>query len=117
MPEQPLDSKEVFERLGPFMRKARIFEVGRERLHQVKNRLQFLLVTEDLSENSLKQMQRDFSCPIYQALTMAEVEQFFGYRGTKIIGFRRHPLSNNAQAALKPFLMTADVPPSPPKGS
>ena len=89
------------------MRRAGIFEVGRDRLHQVKNKLQFLLVTEDASANSLAQMLRDFNCPVYKALTMNDIERFFGYRGTKIIGFRRHPLSNEAQAALKPYLVRA----------
>ncbi len=98
---------DVFERLSQFMRRARILEVGRDRLHQVKNKLQFLLVTEDASANTLAQMLRDFNCPVYKALTMADVERYFGYRGTKIIGFRRHPLSNEAQAALKPYLTRA----------
>ena len=98
---------DVLERLSPFMKRAGIVEVGRDRLHQVKNKLQFLLVTEDASANSLAQMLRDFDCPVYKALTMNDVERFFGYRGTKIIGFRRHPLSNELQAALKPYLVRA----------
>ena len=98
-------SMECFDRLSPFMRRARIYEIGRERLYQVKNRLQFLLVTEDISANSLGQLLRDFSCPVYKAMTMSDIERYFGFHGTKVLGFRRHPLSGQAQAALKEFLV------------
>lgn len=92
---------EVFEKLGAFMCRAHILEVGRERLHQVRNRLQLLLVTEDASENTLSEMLHDFDCPVFCALTMHDVERLFGFHGTKVIGFRRHPLTQQAQEALR----------------
>lgn len=92
---------EIFERLGPFMRRARTVEVGRDRLYQLKQKLQFLLVTEEISTNSLQQLLRDFPCPVYRALDMAAVEKYFGFHGTKVLGFHRQPLSCQVQAALK----------------
>lgn len=92
---------DVFERLGAFMCRARLLEVGRDRLFQVRHRLQLLLVTEDASENTLMEMVQGFDCPVFCALQMSDIERLFGYRGTKVIGFRRHPLSNQVLEALK----------------
>lgn len=93
---------ETFERLSQFMRRARIVEVGRDRLLQVKSRLQFMLVTEDLSDNSMSQLLREFDgCKIYRCLSLDDIERYFGLHGTKVIGFRRHPLSAQAMNDLR----------------
>lgn len=99
---------ETFRKLAPFMLRARVVEVGRERLLQIRNRLAFLIVTPDLSENSLNQILNDFKCPVYQCLSSEEIEELFGLRGTKIIGFHRSPLSVSVAPDLKPFLLARE---------
>ncbi len=44
------------ERLFPFALKARIFIPGRERLSRSKSRIQFILVTEDISQGSYEEI-------------------------------------------------------------
>lgn len=108
MEDNPFDS---LERLAPFMLKARAVEVGRDRLWQIRNKLAFLLVTTDLAENSREKLLKAFPCPIYQALTMEDIARLFGYQGTKVLGFRRSPLSTTAQRAFKGRML-----PRPPVG-
>ncbi|MGI5923827.1 MAG: Gfo/Idh/MocA family protein [Lentisphaeria bacterium] len=92
-----------FIKLAPFMRRAGQIEVGRERLAQVRKQLLCLLVTEDLSDNSLRKIIEDFDCPVYRHFNMADIERLFGYSGTKILGFRRSSLSSKLQGKLKPW--------------
>ncbi len=91
------------------MLRARAVEVGRERLEQVKNRLAFLLITTDISENSRKKMLEEFPCPVYQCLTSADIEEMFGFKGTKVLGFRRSPLSVSVLPELKEFLIDREA--------
>ena len=96
--------REVYEeiqKLAPFVLRAHLVETGRQRLLQNRNKLAFLLVTEDLSENSRDEALKEFPCPIYQALTSEEVESLFNFHGTKMVGFRRNALSGNVQRCLK----------------
>ncbi|MBQ7651376.1 MAG: Gfo/Idh/MocA family oxidoreductase [Victivallales bacterium] len=95
-------------KLAPFMLRARAVEVGRDRLEQVKNRLAFMLITTDLSENSRKKILEEFSCPIYQCLTSGDIEELFEFKGTKVLGFRRSPLSVSVLPELKEFLIERD---------
>ncbi len=88
------------EKLAPFAVRAGLVETGRQRLLQHRNKLAFLLLAEDLSENSRKEFLRDFACPVYQALTMVELERLFPFHGTKVLGFRRGPLAVSIQRCL-----------------
>ena len=81
------------DKLAPFARRARCYENGREKLHQHRKKLAFILVTEDLAKNSLDEVLRTFSCPVYQALTAEEIRQRFDMENTKILGFRKTPLA------------------------
>ena len=92
-----------FEKLAPFMLRARTVEVGRDRLNQIKKRLACLLVTTDISENSKKEMLETFSCPVYQHFTSQEIERMFGFRGTKVLGFHRSPLTVSALPLLQQY--------------
>ncbi len=49
------------ERLFPFVLRARILLIGRETLSRSKSRLHFVLITEDLSENSYAEVVSEFS--------------------------------------------------------
>lgn len=90
------------ERLFPFVMRARILLVGRETLRRSKSRLHFILITTDLSEQSRKQVLSDFShYPVVERYTSAELEQFFGLRGTKVLGFAKSGLAQSVYAEMK----------------
>ncbi|HEV2393048.1 MAG TPA: hypothetical protein VG146_11885 [Verrucomicrobiae bacterium] len=82
--------------------RARILLVGRETLRRSKSRLHFILITTDLSERSRKQVLSDFShYPVVERYTSAELEQFFGLRGTKVLGFAKSGLAQSVYAEMK----------------
>ena len=90
------------ERLFPFVMRARILLVGRDTLRRSKSRLHFILITTDLSEQSRKQVLSDFShYPVVERYTSAELEQFFGLRGTKVLGFAKSGLAQSVYAEMK----------------
>ena len=97
---------ETFFKLAPFLRKAGVVEIGRDRLLQIRNRLAYVLITTDISENSRKMVLESFPCPVYQCLTSADIEAHLGYRGTKLLGFHRSPLANSVLADLRPYRVT-----------
>jgi len=96
-----------FEKMAPFMLRARVVEVGRDRLSQIKKRLACLLITTDISENSKNEMLAAFKCPIYQHFTSDEIEAMFGFRGTKVLGFHRSPLTQSILPLLAPYRVAA----------
>ena len=76
------------ERLFPFVLRSRNLLVGRETLGRNKSRLHFVLITLDISEQSRAEVLSDFShYPVVQLYTSAELEQYFGVKGAKVIGF------------------------------
>ena len=84
------------ERLFPFVLRSRNLLVGRDTLRRNKSRLHFVLITHDLSEQS-----------------RAEVlsEQFFGLKGTKVIGFGKSGLAESIYAELKQHRLNKPVKP------
>ncbi len=93
----------TIEKLAPFARKAAIIVVGRDRLLQMKNRLAFVLITEDIAENSRKKALESFPCPIFQKYKSEDIQKLFGFYGTKMLGFKRSPISNKIMQELKEF--------------
>lgn len=90
------------ERLFPFVLRARILIVGRETLLHSKSKLHFILITDDLSEQSRKEVLSEFAhYPVVQRYTSADVEQFFGLKGTKVIGFAKSGLAQSIYAEMK----------------
>jgi len=90
------------ERLFPFVLRARILIIGRETLVRSKSRLHFVLITTDLSEQSRKEVLSDFShYPVVERYTSAELEQFFGLHGTKVLGFAKSGLAQSIYAEIK----------------
>ena len=97
----PSPAKPV-ERLFPFALRARILIAGREALLRSKSRLHFILITNDLSEQSRKKVLGDFVYyPIVQRYTASELEQFFGLKGTKVLGFAKSGLAQSIYAEMK----------------
>ena len=96
------DRARPVERLFPFVLRARILLVGRETLLRSKSRLHFVLITNDLSEQSRKEILSEFAhYPIVQRYTSAELEQFFRLQGTKVLGFAKSGLAQSLYAEMK----------------
>ena len=91
--------------LASFARRAHLFVTGREKLHRSARGLAFVLITEDISENSRRETLERCNCPIYQALTTDDVKNLFGLENAKIVGFRKNGLSDNLARHLQPFLV------------
>ena len=90
------------ERLFPFVLKSRILLVGRDTLRRSKSKLHFVLITTDLSEGSRSEILSDFShYPVVQRYTSAELEEFFGVKGAKVVGFAKSSLAQSIYAELK----------------
>jgi hypothetical protein len=92
------------ERLFPFVLRAAILIVGREALARRRKKLQFILVTTDLSANSRAAVLRDFAgVPMVEHYIAADLERWFGLRNTKVLGFRKSALANSVFRELKEF--------------
>jgi len=97
----PPSSKPV-ERLFPFVLKSRNLLVGRDTLRRSKSKLHFVLITTDLSEGSRAEILTDFShYPIVQKYTSAELDNFFGIKGAKVIGFAKSGLAQSIYSEMK----------------
>ena len=82
------------ERLFPFAVRARVVVAGREALRSRRKKLQLLIITSDLSENSRQSIAKDFpTVKVVEALSTDEIERHFGFRGAKVIGFLRSPIA------------------------
>src|SRR5690242_9175699 len=84
------------ERLFPFVLKSRILIVGRDTLRRSKGKLHFVLITNDLSEGSRAEIMSDFAhYPICQKYTTQELENFFGIKNVKVVGFVKSGLAQS----------------------
>lgn len=106
------------ERLFPFVLRARALLIGRDTLWRSRRKLQFVLITEDISENSRVQILHDFApYPIVQRYTPADLEKHFGVKGAKVIGFAKSTLASSIYAELKQWRINkpAKLTPDPSK--
>jgi hypothetical protein len=109
--ESPEPAKPV-ERLFPFVLRSRILIVGREQLARAKGRLHFVLITRDISEGSRAEILRDFAhYPVIQRYTPEDLEQFFGVKGAKVVGFQKSGLAQSIYREMKEDRLNA-----PPRG-
>jgi len=105
-------------RLFPFVLKSRILIVGRDTLHRSKGKLHFILITTDISERSREEILSDFShYPVVQTFTSTELEQFFGIKGAKVVGFAKSGLAQSIYKELKEYRLNSPSPPPKPGGS
>ncbi len=112
-PAKPASTKPV-ERLFPFVLRARLLLVGAEILARSKSKLHFVLVTNDLSPNSLKKILTTFAdYPIVQNYTPQDLEGFFGVTGAKVIGFKKSTLAQSIYSELKPHRINLSASASP----
>ena len=88
--------------LLPFARKAGVMVMGRERIYREQKRLLFVMVCTDLSGNSRREIaQRITQIPVLERYSSAEIEQLAHLPNTKIIGFKKSPLSQRIFSLLK----------------
>jgi len=111
------------ERLFPFVLRAGILLIGREKLRHNKGKLHFVLVTDDIAENHRDEVLADFKhYPVVQHFVAADLEKFFKIKGAKAIGFAKSGLAQSIYAGLKKHRINrpveprkpAEPPPSPP---
>jgi ribosomal protein L7Ae-like RNA K-turn-binding protein len=110
------------ERLFPFVLRAGILLIGREKLRHNKGKLHFVLITEDIAENVRAEILLDFKYyPVVQHYTAADLEKYFGIKGAKAIGFAKSGLAQSIYAELKAHRINQPVtkpkPPEPPANS
>jgi len=109
--KEPGPAKPV-ERLFPFVMRSRNLLVGRDTLRRSKSKLHFVLITHDISESSRAEVLADFAYyPVVQHYTSADLEQFFGLKGTKVIGFGKSGLAQSVYAELKQHRLNQPVKP------
>src|SRR5690348_16814634 len=112
----PVPTKPVA-RLFPFVLQSRILLVGRDTLHRSKGKLHFVLITTDISERSRAEILSNFShYPVVQTFASADLEQFFGIKGAKVIGFAKSSLAQSIYKELKDHRINPPSPPPKPTG-
>lgn len=86
----------------PFVLRSRILITGRDTLARSKSSMHFVLITHDISPASRAEILSDFKhYPVIQHYTAKELEELFGIRGAKVIGFKKSGLAQSLYAALK----------------
>jgi hypothetical protein len=103
------------ERLFPFVLRAGILLIGREKLHHNKGKLHFVLISEDMAESVRSEILLDFKhYPVVQHYTAADLEKFFKIKGAKAIGFAKSGLAQSIYAELKEHRINRPVEPRKP---
>jgi hypothetical protein len=104
------------ERMFPFVLRSRILLLGRETLSRSKAKLHFILITDDVSENTRQEVLQDFRhYPVVQHYTSAELEGFFKIKNAKVVGFQKSGLAQSIYAELKEFRINQPVAPKAKK--
>ena len=105
------------ERLFPFVLRAGILLVGREKLWRSKSKLHFVLITEDIADRVRAEILSDFThYPVVQHYAPADLEKFFGIKGAKTIGFAKSGLAQSIYAELKEYRINQPATPAKPPG-
>ena len=99
------------ERLFPFVLRARILFVGQRAVLRSKSRLQFVLITEDISDRGKSEALRKLKhYPVVQCLRSADIEKHFDLRGVKLLGFRKSGLSKSLYSEWKQHRINKPIP-------
>jgi hypothetical protein len=114
---EPAAPEQNVERLFPFVLKTRALLVGRDTLRANKNKLHFVLITEDIADSSRDEVLKDFShYPVVQHFSGADLERFFNVKGAKAVGFTKSGLAQSIYAELKSYRLNKPPNvPTPPK--
>lgn len=99
------------ERIFPFVLRARILFVGQRAVLRSKSRLQFVLITKDISDRGRSEALRKLKhYPVVQCLRSADIERHFDLRGVKLLGFRKSGLSKSLYAEWKQHRINKPIP-------
>jgi hypothetical protein len=110
----PIPARPI-ERLFPFVLRAGILLIGREKLRHNKGRLHFVLITDDIAESHRSEILLDFKhYPVVQHFVAADLEKFFKIKGAKAIGFAKSGLAQSIYAELKEYRINRPVEPRKP---
>ena len=108
------EPKHPVERLFPFVKRTGILLAGRERLRGTLGKLHFVLITEDIADESREEVLKDFKhYPVVQFFLPADLERCFGIKGCRAIGFMKSGLAQSIYAELKSHRINSPV--LPPK--
>jgi hypothetical protein len=111
---EPTPARSV-ERLFPFVLRAGILLIGRDKLRHSKGKLHFVLITDDIAENHRAEILLDFKhYPVVQYFVAADLEKFFKIKGAKAIGFAKSGLAQSIYAELKEYRINRPVEPRKP---
>src|SRR5215467_4617096 len=92
------------ERLFPFVLRSRNLLVGRDTLLRSKSKLHFVLITTDISENGRAEVLSEFAhYPVVQHYQTEDLENHFGLKGAKVVGFTKSGLAQSLYAELKQY--------------
>ena len=93
---------EAFMRLAPMAARAGVVHTGRHRLSRLSRKLRFILVTQDISANSRREiLALSAGVPVVQLLGSADIEELFGMRGTKVVGFVNSSIADSLYRLVK----------------
>lgn len=96
--------------IAPFIRRAGIVVTGREKLSRMADKLEFVLITADASENTVTEITRGVGCPQYRALTSQHLAELFGLMNCRVAGFRKSSLAVQARHALSQYRISRHQP-------
>ncbi len=103
------------ERLFPFVLRAGILLIGRDKLRHIKGKMHFVLITKDMAENVRAEILLDFKhYPVVQHFVAADLEKFFKIKGAKAIVFSKSGLAQSIYAELKEHRINRPVEPRKP---
>lgn len=107
----PTPAAAKVERLFPFVLRARVLFVGQWAVLHSKSRLQFVLITKDISDRGrLEALRKLKHYPVVQCLRSADIARHFGLRGVKLLGFRKSGLSKSLYAEWKQHRINKPLP-------
>lgn len=96
-----------------FSKRSRNFILGRESIYRKRHQLHFVLATQDLSENSRKEILYKFQhYPVVRFGKSESICNALGIHGAKVIGFTKGGLSKSLYEILKPHRINRPVIPA-----
>jgi len=88
-------------RLYSFARRARVLVRGRHAVCNARKRIQFVLVTTDISARSRREIVGQCKgIPMIEYMCTDEVERHFGMENTRIVGFLKSPIGKSLMDEL-----------------
>ncbi len=103
-------------RLFPFVLRARKLIIGRNKLLRMRSDLQLIIITTDISENSKKEMLKDFApYPILQHFSSDDLFTHLDCKGTKVIGIAKSSLASSIYQEMKEYRINMPKPNTKPQ--